>query len=371
MYQKTLTQLKSQSRFRTLNLPGGIDLTSNDYLGMAVHPALRTAAIKVLQGGEVDVGAAGSRLLRGHRNAHEELESYAAEQFKAGKALFFSSGFLANYALLTGLPDRKDIIIFDEFVHASMRDGLSAGKAKSYKFLHNDMNSLENLLARNRDKAKKLWIAIESVYSMDGDSAPLTQIYDLAERYDAMIFIDEAHATGVHGENGRGLAWNLIIKHGYERMIILHTGGKAIGSAGGLVCASTDVVDYMVNTSRPFIYSTAPMPLQAIMVRKSLEIIFSSDGDERRARLFARCQEAKELFSSHGGHIIPIILGTDSRAMSAAEKLQEQGYDIRAIRPPTVPEGTARLRLSLSSEVKKEELYAFSKALEEAISRGL
>lgn len=369
MFQKTLTQLKSQSRYRTLNLPGGIDLTSNDYLGMAEHPELRSAAIKALQDNDFDIGAAGSRLLRGHKNAHEELETYAAEQFRAGKALYFSSGFLANYALLTGLPDRRDVIIFDEFVHASMREGLSAGKAKSYKFSHNDLNALEDLLKRNRDKANKLWIAIESVYSMDGDRAPVTEIYGLAENYDATIIVDEAHATGVHGEGGRGLVWDLILNHDYERMVVLHACGKAMGVAGGLVCASANVIDYMVNTSRPFIYSTAPIPLQAMLVQKSLEIIFSPDGDERRSKLFDRCKQAEELFSSHGGHIVPIILGEDERAMGVANLLQKEGFDIRAIRPPTVPEGTARLRLSLSSEVKEEELYAFSEALERAIDK--
>jgi len=366
LFQKTLSQLKSQNRYRSLSLPNGIDLTSNDYLGMTAHPNLRAAAIEALQGG-MDIGAAGSRLLRGHTKPHQDLEDFAANHFGAGAALYFSSGFQANYAMLTTLPKRGDIILYDALVHASMRDGLKAGDAKSFKFAHNDLNVLEDLLKRHRDNAQTIWIAVESVYSMDGDCAPLAAVYDLAQKFDAMLIIDEAHGTGVFGEGGRGVAWDMIKAHGHDRIITMHTCGKAIGVAGGLICAPVDVIDYMINACRGFIYSTAPMPLQAYLVQKSLEILAGAEGDLRRRKLVDLSVQAKELFGGAGGHIVPIILGEDERAMDVMHQMQERGFDIRAIRPPTVPAGTARLRLSLSSELSEDVLQNFADALKEVL----
>lgn len=363
LFQKTLSQLKELNRLRSLKLSNGLDLTSNDYLGMTAHPILRAAAVNALQGG-MDIGAAGSRLLRGHTQAHADLENFARIYFNAGGALYFSSGFQANYALLTTLPKRGDVIIYDALAHASMRDGIKASDAKSFKFPHNDMNALEALLLKNHNKAKAMWIVIESIYSMDGDFAPLNDIYVLAERYNAIILADEAHATGVYGQQGKGLCWDYIQKNGYDRLITLHTCGKAIGVAGGLVCASHEVIDYLINTARPFIYTTAPMPLQAYMVQKSLEILASDDGNIRRAKLLSLCAKGQKLFGGAGTQIIPIIIGSDENALNTAQALQNGGYDIRAIRPPTVPEGTARLRISLSSALDVDTLHNIAKLLD-------
>jgi len=358
-FQKPLQSLKDAGRFRSLILPMGIDLTSNDYLGMADHPQLKKFAINALEEG-LNIGAAGSRLLRGHTNAHKSLEDFSAQHFQSGKTLYFSSGFQANYAMFTTLPARKGIILYDSLIHASVRDGLSASKAKSFKFSHNDLNALEDLLKLHSDNVQTIWIAVESIYSMDGDYAPLSEIYDLCKKFDAYLIIDEAHATGIFGDNGKGLAWDLIQKYGYDRIITLHTCGKAIGVAGGLICASKDIIDYMINTARPFIYSTAPMPLQALLVQKSLEILSSPDGEERRKKLLLVCKEAKELLGGNGTHILPIILGEDKEAIRISTELQNQGFDIRAIRPPTVPKGSSRLRLSLSSSLNMEVLRNFA-----------
>ena len=363
MFENELKSLENQNRLRSLNLPNGIDLTSNDYLGMATHPELRKAAINALED-NIDIGAAGSRLLRGHTQHHKNLEDYAAQYFNAGATLYFSSGFQANYALISTLPKRGDIILYDSLVHASMRDGLQSTNAKSYKFLHNDANAIESLLRKNHNKAKKLWIMIETVYSMDGDRAPLDEIYALAEQYNAHIIADEAHATGVYGHKGKGLCWDIIQKRGYEHLTTLHTCGKAIGVAGGLVCGSKEMINYLINTARPFIYTTAPIPLQALLVQKSLEILSSDEGDQRREKLHGLCAQAKELFGGYGTQIIPIILGSDETALNTANILAENGYDIRAIRPPTVPEGTSRLRLSLSSNIAIETLHEIRKHLD-------
>ena len=361
-FQTALNELEEKGRLRALKLPNGVDLTSNDYLGMAVHPALKTAAIKALENG-MDIGAAGSRLLRGHTQEHADLEGFASKHFSAGGALYLASGFQANFALLTTLPRRKDVVLYDALAHASMRDGLTAGNYKSYKFAHNDLGALEDLLKQQRPKAGAIWIALESVYSMDGDIAPLDEIYSLAEQYDAHLIIDEAHATGVYGEKGRGLCWDIIQRHGYERLVTLHTCGKAIGVAGGLVCASKEVIDYLINAARPFIYSTAPMPLQAVLVQKSLEILASDDGEVRRKKLHHLCTVGKDLLGGFGTQIIPVIIGSDADAMNVAAQLQGKGLDVRAIRPPTVQEGTARLRISLSSVLDEEVLHILKDTL--------
>lgn len=361
-FTETLESLKAQGRYRILALPDGADLTSNDYLGMAAHPALRCAAIEALEGG-IDLGAAGSRLLRGHTQAHESLEAYAADYFGAERALYFSSGFQANLALFTSLADRHDAVIYDSLIHASVREGLQAGWARAVKFAHNDLNDLEDKIKLVRDQAQNLFIAVESVYSMDGDVAPLPEIMALARRYDAVVIVDEAHASGIYGERGRGFCWDIVQAQGYENLITLHTCGKAIGIAGGLVCAEAEVIDYMINCARPFIYSTAPMPLQALLVQKSLEILDTEDGRVRRGRLFEICARAKTLLGGPGTQIVPVILGGDERAVAVARALQAEGFDVRAIRPPSVPEGTARLRVSLSSELAVSELERFAALL--------
>lgn len=358
----TLAQLKAQNRYRALHLPAGVDFTSNDYLGMASHPALRSAAITALQNG-MDIGAAGSRLLRGHTNAHENLETFAATHFAAPRTLFFASGFQANYALLTTLPSRQDVIMYDSLIHASMRDGIHATSARSHKFPHNNLSALEDSLKKYAGQT--IWIAIESLYSMDGDTAPIDEIYALAEKYNAYLLIDEAHSTGIYGEQGKGLCWPLIQKHGYARLVTLHTCGKALGVAGGLVCANENIIDLLINRARGFIYSTAPMPLQAFLVQQSLEIIAGPEGDARRAKLYALCAVGQNLFGGSGTPIIPIILGTEERALKVAAGLQSQGFDIRAIRPPTVAEGSARLRLSLSNALDPAILQTLADALEE------
>ena len=355
-FQDTLKQLKEKGRLRSLSLPAGIDLTSNDYLGLAGSDILREAAIGFLQNGG-EIGAGGSRLLRGHTAAHAGLEDFASDYFKAPKCLYFATGFQANSAIFQALPGRHDTIIFDEFVHASAREGIQNSHARHIKAKHNDLTSFEDALKKAEGQK---WIAVESVYSMDGDVAPLSELYKLAEQYDAFLIIDEAHGTGVMGSNGKGVSEELIAAHGYERIITLHTCGKAIGAAGGLICASEDIIDTLINTARGFIYSTAPMPLQAHLVQTSLEWIASEEGQTARAKLKTLSLKVQKLFEGPGTHIVPIILGSDDQAVEIASALQAKGYDIRAIRPPTVPEGTARLRLSLSAALEEKTLENFA-----------
>lgn len=354
-----LDHLKAIGRYRSLRLPAGIDFSSNDYLGLSTHPALRQAAIEALQGG-LEIGAAGSRLLRGHRQAHEELESFAAAYFGCPRTLFFANGFQANYALITALIGRHDVVVYDALCHASMRDGLRAAQCRRIKIPHNDLNAFEDALEKSFAAGSHKWILVESIYSMDGDIAPVRELLALAEKHDAILVVDEAHGTGVSGASGRGETEELP----HDRLISLHTCGKALGVAGALVCASENIVDYLINAARPFIYSTAPMPLQAVLVKRALELV--RDEPERREQLSALKRSVAQRLPALAvkSQIVPIIIGEDGAAVALAKNLQAQGFDIRAIRPPAVPEGTARLRLSLHAGLTPQDIESFAQALE-------
>lgn len=357
-YSAELDRLHAQGRYRSLRLPTGIDLSSNDYLGLSQHPALRQAAIEALDNG-IEIGAAGSRLLRGHRDAHAELETFAAGYFNVPGALFFANGFQANYALITTLIGRHDVAIFDALCHASMRDGLHANHSDTIKVRHNDLDAFEAALKKPRPEGAQAFVLVESVYSMDGDVAPVPELLALCEAHDAFLIVDEAHGTGVFGPTGRGVTEDLP----HDRLISIHTCGKALGVAGALVCARADIIDYLINAARPFIYSTAPMPLQALLVHKALELVQAEP--ERRQRLKSLQAFAATRLQSLDvqSQIIPILIGDDARAIGIAQTLQDHGFDIRAIRPPTVPPGTARLRLSLNATLTEADISAFADAL--------
>lgn len=357
-FSDTLADLDAKGRRRSLRLPSGIDLSSNDYLGLSGHPALRQAAIDALQDG-IEIGATGSRLLRGHRDAHAELEAFAATHFNVPATLFFANGFQANYALITTLIGRHDIAIFDALCHASMRDGLHAAHADTVKVRHNDLDHFEAALKKPRREGTRAWVLVESVYSMDGDVAPVAEILALCDRYDALLIVDEAHGTGVFGPTGRGLTEGLL----HDRLISLHTCGKALGVAGALVCARADIIDYLVNMARPFIFSTAPMPLQAVLVQRALELSAAEPWRRDRLKTLQAFLAARLQHLTIQSPIVPILIGDDARAVAIAGQLQSQGFDIRAIRPPTVPAGTARLRLSLNANLSEDDLSAFAAAL--------
>jgi 8-amino-7-oxononanoate synthase len=358
-FRQKLDELKRKDRLRSLALPNGIDFTSNDYLGLRTHPELRKSAIAALENG-IEMGAGGSRLLRGHMKEHAELEEFAAQYFGAEKALYFSTGYQANSAIFQALPERGDTIIFDSLIHASMRDGIQNSLAAHIRIPHNDLNAFEDALKNAKGQR---WIAVESIYSMDGDAAPLAELSTLAAKYNAILIMDEAHGTGVFGANGKGLSEGLP----HNNMIMLHTCGKALGVAGGLVCANADIIDYLINKARPFIYSTAPMPLQAVLVKRALEI--QRDEPERRQKLHKLMHFAASndflggMFGNGFSQILPVIIGSDSEAVQMAADCKSALFDIRAIRPPTVLEGTARLRISLNNNLTERNLRDFSAAL--------
>jgi 8-amino-7-oxononanoate synthase len=364
-YQASLDELADASRLRSLAPRQGLDFTSNFSLGLAGSPRLAGAVTAAIARG-TPVGAGGSRLLRGNAPEHEALEARAAAFFRAERALFFGSGYAANYALLSTLPQRGDLLILDALVHASAHEGARAGRAQVTQAAHNDAGAFEEAMRTWREGGGRgrVWLAVESLYSMDGDRAPLDELVAVAERHEAMLLIDEAHATGLYGPDGRGLAASL---EGRDNVIALHTCGKALGGAGALISGPRVLCDFLVNRCRPFIYSTAPSPLMAVAALEALEIL--RDEPERRQRLAdlvsaaGRAALASGAATPTGSQILPVIVGDDRAALTLAAGLQRRGFDVRAIRPPTVPVGTARLRISITLNVDAQAVAALFAAL--------
>ncbi|APG92121.1 8-amino-7-oxononanoate synthase [Sinorhizobium americanum] len=369
-YEKILAGLERKGRRRALVARAGVDFTSNDYLGLAGSPRLKEAIASAVDR-DVPVGAGGSRLLRGNHPEHEALEAEAAEFFGADRALFFSSGYAANVALFSTLPPRDDIIVHDALIHASAHEGIAASRAQAVAAGHNDVGAFADAIRKWRRAGGTgcPWIAVESLYSMDGDRAPLIELAALAEEHDGFLVIDEAHATGVFGPGGRGLSAAL---EGRENVVVLHTCGKALGVSGALLCANGTLCDYLVNRARGFIYSTAPSPLTAAAVREALRI--AADEPQRRADFDALSAFANAALAAttgiegSGSQILPVMIGDNGRAVRTAERLREEGFDIRAIRPPTVPEGTARLRIAITLNVDRQAIAQMLARLQVAMA---
>ncbi len=359
-YETKLAGLRRKSRLRALSPQEGIDFTSNDYLGLADAPRLKAAIAAAIDRG-VPVGAGGSRLLRGNHPEHEALEAEAAMFFGSERTIYFGSGFAANVALFSALPLRDDLVLHDELIHASVHDGIAAGKANAVAVPHNQVEAFEREINRWRQAGGKgrPWIAVESLYSMDGDCAPLAALADLARKHEGVLVVDEAHATGVFGPGGRGFAAEL---EGRDNVVALHTCGKALGLSGALLSLPAILADYLTNRARGFIYSTAPSPLMAAAMREALRIV--TDESWRRTRLkelmnFAGEQlHARLGMASSGSQILPVMIGDNARALRIAARMRDGGFDVRAIRPPTVPEGTARLRISITLNVDENQIAA-------------
>jgi len=366
-----LARLSASSRKRRLIPEAGVDFSSNDYLGLGRSGLLVDAARAALDRG-VPVGSGGSRLLRGNCAEHEALEAEAAAFFGSESALWFATGYAANSALFSTLPQRGDLIVHDELVHASAHEGMKLGRAETVAVRHNDPDAFELAIRRYRADGGtgRVWLAVESLYSMDGDRAPLAALTEIADRHDAVLLIDEAHATGVFGQDGRGLADGISDR---ENVITLRTCGKALGCEGALVCAPAVVNDFLVNRGRGFIFSTAPSPLMAAVARAALDIVRTRP--DLREALWQRVRHAEALLAPLGGQIagsqiVPLIIGPDDRTMQLAGAVQAAGYDVRGIRPPTVPNGTARLRISITNNASLADIEGLAAALAEATVRG-
>jgi 8-amino-7-oxononanoate synthase len=368
-FRSQLVALESRGRLRRLVPRAGRDFASNDYLGLASDPMIGQAVADAVARG-VPVGSGGSRLLRGNAPEHEGLEAKAAAFFRTQAALFLANGFAANSALFSTLPQRGDLIVADELIHASVQDGIRLSKSAAVFARHNDVQSFADLITAWRGEGGKgrIWIAVETLYSMDGDTAPLADLAKLAAQHDAMLILDEAHGTGVSGPSGRGLSAGF---DGLHNVVTLHTCGKAMGVEGALICGPQIIIDYLINRARAFIFSTAPSPLMAVAASAALDRI--EQADDLRARLKTLCIDAAEVICAPLGlpaprsQIVPILLGEDRRAMAAAAALQEAGFDVRGIRPPTVPPGTSRLRISLTLNVGRADVAALGEELQRVL----
>ena len=371
-YAAALAELAQAGRLRQLAPRADLDFASNDYLGLAQSPELAGAVISAIERG-VPVGAGGSRLLRGNHPEHEALEAEAAALFGAQSTLYFASGFMANSALFSTVPRRGDLVVHDALVHASVHDGLRAGRADHVSAAHDEPQAFDDAIRTWRATGAKgrPWLALESLYSMDGDHARLADLADIADRHDAFLVIDEAHATGVLGPQGRGLAAGL---EGRDNVITLHTCGKALGAAGALLSMPATIRDFIVNRCRPFIYATAPSPLLAATVRAALQLCRDEPG--RRERLAQLVRHAGAELELHcgvrpsGSQIQPVIIGDDRRAVAVAARLRRRGFDIRAIRPPTVPEGTSRLRIAITMNVDEAAISDMARAVAEELAQN-
>ena len=354
--------------FRTLRPPGGIDLTSNDYLGLARHPLLQEQMIEAVR--REGCGSTGSRLLRGERDGFARIERAFAAFKRTEGSLYFSSGYLANIAVLTTFPEAGDVIFSDERNHASLIDGIRLSSARRFVFPHNDTDALSRQLEEHRG-AGQAFVVTESLFSMDGDLAPLTDYASICRSAGAALIVDEAHAVGVYGADGSGL----IEASGVDDdvFVSVNTAGKALGVSGAFVAGSLWAIEYLVQRARPFIYSTAPPPAVAGALEESLSIVASQP--ERRvplgrlsARLRGRLIDAGLPVPRGTSHIIPVLIGENDRAAAVALALQAQGFDVRAIRPPTVPPGTARLRLAVNVALTDDIVDRFVIALVDAMA---
>ena len=355
--QKKLNERKEQNAFRTVWLAGNkIDFCSNDYLGIAKNNLIQPHLIP-----DAKHGSTGSRLLTGNYALIEETERFVAAFHDAQSGLIFNSGYDANIGLLSCVPQKGDIIIYDKLSHASIRDGIRLSFAESFSFLHNDLHDLENKLTSvpiaNR---RNIFVVTESVFSMDGDMAPLEEVVTLCEKYKANVIVDEAHATGVIGNQGEGLAQLLHLqKKCFARV---HTFGKACGVHGAIVLGSNDLRNYLVNFARPFIYSTA-LPEASVAAINVSYNIFPMLNNERKhlTQLIQHFQNSKfkiqnSTFKIQHSPIQVVIIPGNEQVKIIAEKLQQNNLDVRAILYPSIPKGSERLRIVLHAFNTIEEI---------------
>ncbi len=379
-YSAQLLALADDGRQRSLSPQSGLDFSSNDYLGLAGSVLLRDAAKAILESGAA-LGSSGSRLLRGNHAQHEALEAYAAAHFGHQAMLFFGSGFAANSALLATLPQRGDLIIHDALIHASTHEGLRLTRADYVSARHNDVQAFADVIAdfRRRGGTGRIWLTVESLYSMDGDIAPLAALKKLADAHDAFLIIDDAHGGGAFGLEGRGLADDLIAEYREpyipamhdENVITLRTLGKAFGVEGALLGMSAVLRDFMVNRARSFIFSTAPSPFMAALAQAAIKIVathahLQSDLDKRISLAMYHLRPHCKKPDPHTP-IFPVIMGNNDRTMQAAAYLQKQGFDVRGIRPPTVPKGTSRLRIVITNNVKTGDIISLADSVDDLL----
>jgi 8-amino-7-oxononanoate synthase len=394
--RRRLDALDAQGLRRSLSPPSGIDLSSNDYLSLSAHPSV--VAGFMAAAAREGCGSTGSRLLRGEREAFSDLERRFAAFKGADRALYFSSGYLANLAVLATFAEPGDIIFSDAANHASLIDGTRLSRAQVVVFGHNDVLQLESLLSacgpREGSESSSAaarasgggapravmnacgpgegqrFVVVESLFSMDGDEAPLREYAALCRDTGSVLVVDEAHAVGVFGSRGSGL----LEASGLDanQCLSISTAGKALGVAGAFVAGPEWAIQYLIQRGRPFVFSTAPPPAVADAIDASLTLVEKEP--ERRARVLALAAHLRRRLAEAGAgvlpgrsQIVPVMIGDNDRAVAVAAQLQREGFDVRAIRPPSVPQGTARLRVSVNASLSEAVLDRFTGVLASAL----
>jgi 8-amino-7-oxononanoate synthase len=353
-----LRSLEDRSQRRNLAEISGVSFCSNDYLGLAENIVLRERVAEFVRSSG-KIGGTGSRLLSGQTEAWRGLEESFAKFAGTESALYFTTGYAANLGLLSALAGKDDVIFSDARNHASLIDGMRLSGARKVIYPHLNLNALEDALRRETGDSRRKLIVTESVFSMDGDIAPLPEIAGLAEKYDAGLILDEAHATAVHGPGGRGLAVGAGLTQ--RVLAIVHTCGKALASAGAFVCGPAVLKEHLVNHARTFIFSTALPSYVAAQIGAAMQL--SEGMNHEREALLQRAGVFRAALRAEGfdtaassSQIVPVVLGSNEATLDAAEHLQREGFAVRGIRPPTVPQGSSRLRFSLTARIPQEEL---------------
>ena len=369
LYRNRLVTQSAQGVHNTINGKQVLSFCSNDYLGLANHPEIKKAFIQATE--KYGVGSGSAHLVNGHSQLHHDCELQLAEFTGRDHALLFSTGYMANLAITSALVGRTDIIFQDELNHASLIDAAKLSDAKFLRYQHNDLSQLERLLEKKRSDNRRLIMA-DAVFSMDGDKIEAKKLCQLSQQTESWLMLDDAHGFGVLGENGAGLCEEQQLNQN-DVPILMATLGKAVGVSGAFVAGSDELIETMIQSSRSYIYTTASPPANAAAVMQSIKIIQQESW--RREKLFELIHYFKKQVVQLGCELMPsdtaiqpIIIGDNHKAMNIASSLFEKGIHVTAIRPPTVPENTARLRITLSAEHEVQDVDMLIKAL--SISLG-
>ena len=363
-WSAALDLLRAQGRFRQFGLPSGIDFTSNDYLGYATRPNP--------PGGDLPRSGAASRLLRGHHAIWDEVETALAAWHGAEAALMMTSGYAANEGLISTLMEPADWVASDELNHACIVDGLRLARCRRFVFRHNDLNHLEQGLkaeAAKNEPGHERFVITEGLFSMDGDRAPLRDMANLCDRYGAYLVVDEAHSTGCFGPAGSGCVDAAGVRDGV--LASVHTGGKALAVPGAYLVGSRLLKEYLTNRCRHLIFTTALPPAVGAWWAAALDRVRRDEPGRDRLRAnasrFRSALEAGGVSTLGSEYVVPVVVGDDHRAVAAAARLRDLGFDVRAIRPPSVPPGTARLRITVHADHEPEDLDRLAAAVADAL----
>lgn len=358
-----LDKRKNQGNFRSVQVnPEWRDFVSNDYLGLARNQELRQQIKQTYELTQVGNGGTGSRLLSGNYVQYAQLEAQLQQVFRADAVLVFNSGYSANQALVSSVAAKGDTILYDMLAHVCLKEGAWLSKAETVPFRHNDLEDLESRLKRTSGRC---FVLTESVFSMDGDIAPLGELVEVCERYGAYLIVDEAHSTGVYGANGAGM----LVENGLSDRVFarVYTFGKGMGVHGACVAGSQLLIDFLINFGRPFIYTTSLPPHSVISIAQSFRYL--EDHMELQQELSNRIVLFKAGWSDHLSTtaIQPVMIGNNERARNISIRLQERGYDVRPILSPTVQRGTERLRISLHTHNSEVEIAGLCRELSKLV----